>query len=107
LAIKTAESYLDALNSIYLEKGTQGVQDFNRQVQRITRNLNTEDLNKFYANLMSFDWDSQDAWDEFSDTLIEVGINIPEEQLEAFVEQAKEAANAIKKFDLTKVTKQI
>ena len=53
------------------------------------------------------DWENAEDWENLPATLEELGINIPEEQLEAFIAEAKEAANALEAIDLEKLAESI
>jgi methyl-accepting chemotaxis protein len=64
-------------------------------------------LESFYANLNALDWENEDSWENFANVIKELGLNIPENELESFIGQAKLANNAISKFNLDKIVEEI
>jgi hypothetical protein len=59
------------------------------------------------SSLNALDWSDLSAWDNFSNTLKELGLNIPQKPLEEFIEVASEASQAIRKIDLDKTVEEV
>jgi hypothetical protein len=47
------------------------------------------------------DWTNMQDWENLPETLKELGIELPEDQLKYFIDQCKDAAGAIDKVDMT------
>lgn len=62
---------------------------------------------KIVSAMNAINWHDADALEELPTVLKEIGINLPTEALEALINQAKEAADALHKVDFTKLNEQL
>ena len=64
----------------------------------ITKNMSTEDVEKFTSYMNDVDWSNADEVKQFQDSVKEMGLNIPADQMEAFTQKMVEAGNATRKL---------
>jgi hypothetical protein len=69
--------------------------------------MSEEELNKFMGQLNAMDWKNMDSWEELPDLLKEVGLSVPETELEKFIQIASDTAGAVKSIDLEALNEQM
>ena len=107
VSLEQQKKYLGKLNTIYMESGDSMAYTFNSQIQTITRNLNAQELEKFYAQLNALDWENTGDWEGFKETLYQLGIYIPKDEMDDFIKSAIRANNALEKFNLDEFTNRV
>jgi hypothetical protein len=65
--------------------------------------LNETDKTNFISALNALDWQSVESLESFPETLEAMGIAVPEDELENYIELLKESAGATRKIDLAKL----
>jgi hypothetical protein len=106
----TAEAALGFAKNLDLAMrvgGKDAANALNSQLQDMTKNMSNEDLEKFYGQINAMDWTNMEDWDNLPDTLKQLGINVPADQLEAFISSAQDAAGALRKVDLESFAEQL
>ena len=104
---EAAQGYADQLVDIAGTSGQEGVDAVNNTINAIAENMSDEEFTKFMAQINALDWKNMDDLENLPETLAELGISIPEEELQNFIDTAQDAAGAIKKIDLDKLNEQM
>jgi hypothetical protein len=64
-------------------------------------------MQTFMTTINGMDWSNKDNWEELPETMKELGLEIPEEELDNFIASAIEAANAIDNINLENLTEEL
>lgn len=104
---EAAQGYADQLVDIAGTSGQEGVDAVNNTINAIAENMSDEEFTKFMAQINSLDWKNMDDLENLPETLAELGISVPAEELQNFIDTAQDAAGAIKKIDLDKLNEQM
>ena len=107
LTASAVKGYADQLEIISQAGGQASVDAIQSALNDATKDLAPEDYNKVISQLNSIDWTDLDAWDKFPDTLQELGLVLPETELQNFIKTASEAAGAIREIDLESLEQQL
>lgn len=73
----------------------------------LSKSLSDSEYNEAMSIINSIDWSDASAWEGLPETLRAAGINIPNGQLNDFIELAKDTAGAVEKIDLEALNKQL
>jgi hypothetical protein len=65
--------------------------------------LNETDKTNFISALNALDWQSVESLESFPETLEAMGIAVPQDELENYIDLLKESAGATRKIDLAKL----
>lgn len=98
-----AKAYANNMEKVLLAGGDEAASKFDTAFQEITKNMNTEDYEKFVGQINAMDWSNFDSWEKLPDTLATLGISLPESQLDNFIASAKECGGAIEEIDVEKL----
>ena len=98
---------VEHMNQIVAASGVDSARRLGNSINYLLSEVAIEDRDKLAAQLNAIDWHDADALEDLPKTLKELGISLPEDQLKAFIEQAKTAADAIHKVDLTKLNEDL
>lgn len=104
---ETAQGYADQLEYIMQGAGQAGVDQVNNALNNLASSMNDEELNKFMGQLNALDWKNMDSWEELPDLLKEVGLSVPDTELEKFIQVASDTAGAVKSIDLEALNEQM
>ena len=104
---ETAQGYADQLEYIMQGAGQAGVDQVNNALNNLASSMNDEELNKFMGQLNAFDWKNMDSWEELPDLLKEVGLSVPDTELEKFIQVASDTAGAVKSINLEALNEQM
>jgi hypothetical protein len=74
--------------------------------ENITKGLNPDQVQTFTEYMTDINWNDAEAVETFGEQLKLMGLNIPESEIENFINLMKEAGNAFDKLDLEKITEQ-
>lgn len=102
MSMEAAQGYANKMRSVYTRG--QGLQlILNGAIDSITQSLTEEDTNTFMSTLNALDWTNMDSIETLPDTLKALGINVPQDELDAFVKKLGYASGAIRTIDLEKL----
>lgn len=104
---EAAQGYANQLVDIAGTSGQEGVDAVNNTINAIAENMSDEEFTKFMAQINALDWKNMDDLENLPETLAELGISVPAEELQNFIDTAQDAAGAIKKVDLDKLNEQM
>lgn len=104
---EAAQGYADQLVDVASTSGQEGVTAVNDAINSIAENMSEEDFTKFMGQINALDWKNMDDLENLPETLAELGISVPADQLQDFIEIAQDAAGAIKNIDLDKLNEQM
>ena len=107
LSSGVAQGYYDQLERIYAAQGQAGLNKIDTALNSLAGSLSDDQFQTFMSQLYSFDWKDQNAWEDFSETLKKIGIYLPQDELEEFIETASKTAGAIREADLSKLNEQM
>lgn len=109
LSSGTLKSLSDNLLSIFDVTGEEGFNEIKGAFLTLTKDMTTEDTEKFANALNSIDWSNADSIDTFSDAVEKLDIDTTRinGDLDDFEEQLIKCANATRNIDLDKLTEQI
>lgn len=109
LSSGTLKSLSDNLLSIFNVTGEEGFNEIKGAFLTLTKDMTTEDTEKFANALNSIDWSNADSIDTFSDAVEKLDIDTTRinGDLDDFEEQLIKCANATQNIDLDKLTEQI
>ena len=107
LSAGAEKGLIEHLSQVVAVSGPAVGEQLGNQINELLKGVAPEELDKLVAQLNAVNWHDADALDKLPETLKEVGINLPQDQLEDFITNAKDAAHAISKIDFTKLNEQI
>jgi hypothetical protein len=97
------KGFAEQLEYVMSAAGQAGVEEVNSKLNALADGLSESQLEKLMGQINALDWKNMDDWESLPDTLAELGIAVPQDELDAFIKSAQEAAGAIKKVDLEKL----
>lgn len=83
------------LYNIVITQGKDAATKLYNSINTITKDMGSEEAEKFIGALNKIDWESASSIESFKQLLIEFGISIPEEEVEDFIENMKDTTRAI------------
>ena len=104
---ESAQGYADQLEYIMQGAGQAGVDQVNNALNSLAGSMDDEELNKFMGQLNAMDWKNMEDWENLPDLLKEVGLNVPDAELEKFIKVASDTAGAVKAIDLEALNEQM
>lgn len=102
LSMEAARGYADQMRNLYL-LGEAASDTLDSKLQTLTSNLNETDKTKFIGALNALDWQSVESLESLPETLENIGVSVPNDQLQAYIENLKEVAGATRNIDLNKL----
>lgn len=88
------QQFTDRLGKIGVSQGEGVSQKILSGFNQLTANLGTEQTNQFLELLNGLNWEDALALDQFKQTLLDLNFDLPEDQLDSFVEALKTASNS-------------
>jgi hypothetical protein len=79
--------------------GGGDISGLNTMLNDMLSQLTVEDADKVMSQINAIDKMDRAAWDGLANTFEQLGISIPTDELDAFIEKGKEASNAIEKIN--------
>jgi hypothetical protein len=79
LTAKAAKGFAEQMDLVMRSSGKTAAQSVNTMMQDITKDLNPEKLESFYATLNGLDWTNMEDWENLPQQLEMLGISIPKE----------------------------
>lgn len=109
LSSGTLKSLSDNLLSIFDVTGEEGFNEIKKSFLDLTKDMGSDDTEKFANALNSIDWSSADSIDTFSEVVKESGIDITKinGNLEDFEDQLIKCAKATRNINLETLTEQV
>lgn len=103
------KSLSDNLLSIFNVSGEEGFNEIKDAFVELTKNMTSEETEKFANALNSIDWSSADSIDTLSEVVEDLGLDTTgiTGDLEVFEKKLIKCANAIQNIDLDKLTEQV
>jgi Ca2+-binding EF-hand superfamily protein len=98
---------MNHLVDITINSGQEGLDKVGKAFNEVTDGMSDEQASKFTAALNAIDWQDATALNDFPNTLKELGISVPTDELDALIESCIEAAGAIENVDFEKLTESI
>ncbi len=92
---------------IMAHSGAEAVKDANDKLQALTKDLTQSQKDSFYNTINAIDWSKAEEWDAIPDMLYEMGISLPDAELQEFIDYAKETGRAVKNINLETLLEQI
>lgn len=83
------------LYNVVITQGKDAATKLYNSINTITKDMGSEEAEKFVGALNLIDWESEASIESFKQLLIEFGISIPEEEVEDFIENMKDTTKAI------------
>ena len=83
------------LYNVVITQGKDAATKLYNSINTITKDMGSEEAEKFVGALNLIDWESAASIENFKQLLIEFGISIPEEEVEDFIENMKDTTKAI------------
>ena len=83
------------LYNVVITQGKDAATKLYNSINTITKDMGSEEAEKFVGALNAIDWESTASIESFKQLLIEFGISIPEEEVEDFIENMKDTTKAI------------
>ena len=83
------------LYNVVITQGKDAATKLYNSINTITKDMDSEEAEKFVGALNAIDWESTASIESFKQLLIEFGISIPEEEVEDFIENMKDTTKAI------------
>jgi hypothetical protein len=100
---KAAKGFSEKLEIMFARIGTEATKDINKTITEMQKILG-DDYSDFLAELNAIDWTNSSAWDGLRQRFEAIGLSIPDDELDKFIQYMKEAAGAIGKTDLSTLT---
>ena len=107
LTSEAAKGYGDQLEHVMANMGQDGVDAVNNALDGLVNTMDEEELAKFMSQINALDWKNMEEWDNLPDTLEQIGLNIPNAELQNFIKVAQESAGAIRNIDLESLNAQM
>ena len=104
ISSEQAAAYANKLQLVYATSGQEGIVTVQNALSNTMSELSEEEKETFMRELTSIDWIDAMALDKFSYMLEEIGLSLPEDEVESFVETLKSAAGSINGLDFQAVT---
>ena len=107
LTSEAAKGYGDQLEHVMANMGQAGVDVVNDALGELADTMDEEELAKFMSQINALDWKSMEEWDNLPDILEQIGLNVPNAELQNFIKVAQESAGAIRNIDLESLNAQM
>ena len=103
------KSLSDNLLSIFNVSGEEGFNEIKDAFVELTKDMTSEETEKFANALNSIDWSSADSIDTLGEVVEDLGLDTTDinDDLEVFEKKLIKCANAIQNIDLDKLTEQV
>lgn len=98
------KGYASQLETIAILAGQEGVDAVNASLNSLVSGLEENELAIFMSELNALDWTNQDSWENFPQQLAELGLSLPANELENFINLTSDSANAVKNIDFEKLS---
>lgn len=100
-----ARGIVDNLMATVNRNGVEAGETFIALFNKTTENMSDEEINQFASMINAIDWKDADAWNSLKTQIEKMGFAtyMTEEEIDTFIESAKECAEAISKIDMTKL----
>lgn len=102
VTMEAAKGYAEKMRSVYTYDATN-VEKLTSNLEDVIGTLNKTDKINFISALNALDWNSVASIESLPDTLEQIGISVPQDELQEYLEMLKESAGAIKNIDLEKL----
>ena len=102
---KAAKGYSEKLEIMFARMGTEATKNMNTTITNMQKILG-DSYSDFLAELNAIDWTDSAAWGGLRQRFEAIGLSIPDDKLDRFIQDMKEAAGAISKTDLSTLTEQ-
>lgn len=103
ISSEQAAAYANKLQLVYATSGQEGIVTVQNALSNTMSELSEEEKETFMRELTAIDWIDAMALDKFSYMLEEIGLSLPEDEVESFVETLKSAAGSINGLDFQAV----
>jgi hypothetical protein len=102
LTSSAAQGFASHLQDILVTAGTESAMAVNKSIKALTDDskLTEEQITSLYTALNGMDWTNMKDWEGLPNVLETLGINIPNDQLDNFINQCIEASGAIREINL-------
>ena len=102
ITMEAARGYANQMRNVYL-LNENATEDLQKELNDVINTLNETDKTSFISALNALDWQNVESLESLPETLEQMGINVPDDELEEYIELLKESAGATRKIDLEKV----
>jgi hypothetical protein len=102
VTMEAARGYAEQMRNVYLlnEEAASSLDD---SLRGIVDTLDETGKTSFMSALNALDWSSVESLESLPETLEAMGIAVPEDELENYIELLKESAGATRNIDLEKI----
>lgn len=107
LEVGALGSYAGKLEKIGFASNAQGVEQVMSMVDELTAGMTTEETTKFLEQISAFDWSNMANWDDLPATLEALGIAVPLDKLDDFIDKTSELAQATYQVDFSSLTESL
>ena len=109
LNFSAIEAFTTKLNEVFTSSGSVITNNVIALFNSITKDMDSEEVNRFTEALSQIDWTDTNDIDSLADTLKEMGFSaqVGSEDYEKLIKKIKEGSNAINKFNLERFTKEM
>ena len=103
----TEKALVKHMEQVVANSGPEVGKELGNSINDLLASVSLEDKDKLISQLNAIDWHDADALESLPETLKEIGINLPKEELDTFIAQAKDAAHAVHNIDMEKLNESL
>ena len=104
---EAAKGYAKNMQIVATATGQAGADSVQAALDSVSNSLNESEMATFMQTINGMDWSNKENWEDLPETVEELGLAIPEEELNNFIDTAIEAANAVDSIDLNSLTEKL
>lgn len=100
---EVSQKLYDLYTLLGSEAGEELAESIFNSFSKLTKGLSEEQTQKFYDVVSTMDWSSTDSLANFGESLKAVGLYLPNNEIEKFVDDLKKAGYTFKKIDIAEL----
>lgn len=104
---EAAKGYAKNMQIVATATGQAGADSVQAALDSVSNSLSESEMMTFMQTINGMDWSNKENWEDLPETIEELGLAIPEEELNNFISTAIEAANAVDSIDLNSLTEKL
>ena len=102
VTMEAARGYAKQMRNVYL-LNEDATDDLQRELDDVIGTLNEIDKTNFLSALNALDWQSAESLESLPETLEQMGISVPNDELDEYIDLLKQSAGATRKIDIAKI----
>ena len=102
VSMEAARGYAESMRNVYL-LGAEGAAELDTSLRSMISSLDDSEKTSFISALNALDWTSVDSLESLPETLEALGVSIPKDELDAYIDKLIVSAGALRDIDVEKL----